>query len=91
MSPIYHDVVTSFLGSLCSLESVLITPSVAQAGLKFRDPSASASRELGLKACDTAAGWLFSLNIVTGGDIGTSEPEKWNILRTLSGYVNLSL
>jgi hypothetical protein len=33
------------------------THSVDQAGLKLRDPPASASQELGLKACATTA-WL---------------------------------
>jgi hypothetical protein len=43
-------------GFLCALEPGLSwTHSVDQTGLKLKDPTASASQVLGLKACTTAA------------------------------------
>jgi hypothetical protein len=51
------------------------THSVDQAGLELRNPPASASQVLGLKACATTPGhFLFSSPIYTRGDIKVKCP-----------------
>jgi hypothetical protein len=49
-------------GFLCVAPGCLVTCSVDQAGLRLRDPPASASQKLGLKVCATTAGLQQALD-----------------------------